>query len=149
MMNKEVVKQLLKSFVVISAAGVVIGLLRHHDALVAVLLALFALERLWRTLKVLEYPYAFMLLLAGMILTGCAGVYGEEWGIANGYWAYHDLPDNREFPYWLPFAWALAFLYLYRVELAIIKNLHLRSFRSKILIIAAVSSSLNSSVYLR
>jgi hypothetical protein len=43
-----------------------------------------------------------------MLLTCFGGIVGENWGVANVYWKYHEI--NKALPLWLPFAWMLAFL---------------------------------------
>ncbi|MGK4567726.1 hypothetical protein [Flavobacterium sp. 3HN19-14] len=49
-------------------------------------------------------------------------------------WTYHDLSNGREFPYWLPFAWGLAFAVLHDFEKYYIKELKIKRLENKILL---------------
>ena len=59
----------------------------------------------------------FWLSVFGMFFTAIAGLIVEKWGTYNGYWVYLDIPENIEIPFWVPFAWGLAYKTLYKVEL--------------------------------
>lgn len=72
-----------------------------------------------------------------MLLTGFGGIIGEIWGVSNGYWEYHEI--TGALPYWLPFAWMLAFDYLYKVERSLIPFLKHTSQRNKILLAILLS----------
>ena len=67
-----------------------------------------------------------------MLLTGFGGIVGETWGVTNNYWEYHEV--TRELPLWLPFAWMLAFHYLYKLERNLIPLLENQSQQSKIIL---------------
>lgn len=74
-----------------------------------------------------------------MVITGCCGVIAEKWGISNSYWEYHNLEGERDFPYWLPFAWALSFAFIYRVERTIIEIHNIKSFKSKLILASLIA----------
>ena len=72
------------------------------------------------------------ILLIGMILTGFGGILGEFWGVSNQYWEYHEV--SRDLPLWLPFAWMLAFYFLYRIESGLIPHLKNKNIKNKLII---------------
>lgn len=121
-------KECAKAFIKISIAGVVIGLLHEHDFWVAVLLFL-KIAKTFIT-KILKEKH--WVLLVGMLLTGGLGVLAEHWGVSNRFWEYHDVPRNL--PYWLPFAWMLAFSFLYKLETRTIPYLQQKSIKNKIIL---------------
>lgn len=123
-------------------AGGLIGLFHHRDDLVALILVLLMPLLLWRQIKTRQSPYQKTIIISGMLLTGFLGTLGEIWGVSYGHWAYHNLSDGRAFPYWLPLAWMLAFLFLYRVEAAFIAQLGLRSLKSKLILAVTLSTIL-------
>jgi hypothetical protein len=67
-----------------------------------------------------------------MSLTGLAGMIGENWGVSNAYWEYHKV--SRELPLWLPFAWMLAFYFLYSIESRLIPYLKYKTIKNKLII---------------
>jgi hypothetical protein len=77
------------------------------------------------------------ILLLGMLLTGMGGIMAEQWGVSNQYWEYHKVA--RELPLWLPFAWALAFYFLYRVEVGLIENIKQKTLQNKLFIAIVLS----------
>lgn len=130
---------LAKAFAKIILAGVVIGLLHANDFLVALILALHMLRKFYIMFG--KNGSKNYVLVLGMVLTGIFGVLAEKWGIRNGYWEYHDLSENRTFPYWLPFAWMLSFYFIYDLENKLLKLMHIDQLKYKIifaLIIVAV-----------
>lgn len=128
-----------KAFAKLILAGVLIGLLHAYDLLVALILALHLFRKFYMMFgKNSNNNYV---LLLGMVLTGILGVLAEKWGIRNGYWEYHDLSENRTFPYWLPFAWMLSFYFIYDLETKLLKVIHIDQLKYKIifaLIIVAI-----------
>ncbi len=125
--SKEIVKALLKLVV----AGVLIGVLKQYDAIIAIILVLKIFHNIYvEIIKPKENKN--WLLLVGMLLTGFGGVVGETWGVTNGYWEYHEV--SRELPLWLPFAWMLAFHYLYKLERNLIPLLTKQSQKNKIIL---------------
>lgn len=67
----------------------------------------------------------------GFGISAIGGFFAEHWGIASGLWKYHNLTGGRTFPYWLPFAWGLAFYVLYEFEAQYIRILKLKTIQSK------------------
>lgn len=128
--SKAFLIEILKAFAKLGIAGVFIGLLKSYDWIVAIVLIL----------KILHVVYANIwkpkaknwILLAGMILSGVGGVLAEHWGVSNGYWEYHEV--SRELPLWLPFAWMLAFYFLYRIEVGLIQYLQHQTIKNKLII---------------
>ena len=57
---------------------------------------------------------------------------GENWGVSNNYWEYHEV--SKELPLWLPFAWMLAFYFLYRIESRLIAFLKNKTISNKLII---------------
>jgi hypothetical protein len=130
---------LLMALTKLILAGVVIGLLHEFDLIVAGILFVHLARKVVAIIK--KNGTKNYVLLSGMILTGIFGVMAEKWGIWNGYWEYHDLSNNRSFPYWLPFAWMLSFYFIYDLEQKLLKAVHIKSLDYKIilaLIIAAI-----------
>jgi len=105
----EVTKAVLKLII----AGVLIGVLKKHDAIIAGILILKIIHNIYKDVLKPKTNKNY-LLIVGMILTGFGGVVGETWGVANGYWEYHHI--TREIPLWVCFAWMLSFHYLYKLE---------------------------------
>ena len=117
-------------------------MLHEYDSVVAAaLLAILALF-FWRTYQSNPSTHRAVILIAGGLFTGFFGVQAELWGISNGYWVYHDLSDGRDFARWIPFAWALAFVFLYRIEEFLFNHLNLHSLKSKLLLVAPLSGLL-------
>ena len=131
-----------KAFLMLLIAGGLIGLLHPYDALVAGILALNMILITWSMYRKSPSTSRAAILIGGSLLTGVLGVKVELWGIQNGYWEYHDLSNGRHFAYWLPFAWMLAFLFLYRVEEYFIRRLALTCLKKKLLLAAIVSAVL-------
>lgn len=123
----EITKALIKLIV----AGVFIGLLKKYDIFIASVLFLKIVHNIYKEiLKPKENKNWLMLI--GMLLTGFGGIVGETWGVKNGYWEYHEV--SRELPLWLPFAWMLAFHYLYKLERNLIPLLSNQTQKNKIIL---------------
>lgn len=121
-------KVLLKATVKITIAGFLIGFLHQYDWLVALILfAKIAVEVYTRVYKDKNH-----LFLTGVLLTCIAGLIGEYWGVSNGFWEYHDV--TRNLPLWLPFAWMLAFSFLYKLEVKTIPLLRDKSLKNKLIL---------------
>ena len=121
-------KVLLKATAKITIAGFLIGFLHQYDWLVALILfTKIAVEVYNRVYKNKNY-----LFLVGILLTCIAGLIGEHWGVSNGFWEYHDV--SRNLPLWLPFAWMLAFSFLYKLEVRTIPLLKDKSLRNKLIL---------------
>ncbi|WP_439484148.1 hypothetical protein [Cyclobacterium plantarum] len=126
-----------KSILKLTLAGLFIGFLYPQDGLVALFLAaymVYSLIKKWKTTAEDRYIY-----LIGTILSGLLGVCCELWGIYFGYWEYHDLGSGRAFPYWLPFAWALAFTFIYQLEKELFLLTGVKQLSGKIIITLLVA----------
>lgn len=121
----EITKAVLKLII----AGVLIGVLKQYDAIIAGILILKIIHNIYKDVLKPKTNKNY-LLIVGMLLTGFGGFVGETWGVANGYWEYHQI--TREIPFWVPFAWMLAFHYLYKLEGKLIPLLQHQSQTNKI-----------------
>lgn len=128
----------LKRLVILSIAGVVISVLHSQDLIVMLILAAFTGLIYLRKKKSGDSRLYFL----GFLISAFGGVLAENWGIQSGLWTYHDLSDGREFPYWLPLAWGLAFSFLYSFEVYYVKSLKLKSLKSKIILTVLASTLL-------
>lgn len=129
--KKKFYTEILKALLKLIIAGVLIGVLKQYDLIIAVLLILKIIHNIYKEI-IKPKTDKNWLLLAGMLLTGFGGVVGETWGVANGYWEYHKV--SREIPLWVPFAWMLAFHYLYKLERNIIPYLKNQTQKNKIVL---------------
>lgn len=126
---------LFKSFVKICLAGLFIGYFHVYDRWIA--LALF--------IKVIHSLYSLgfknnqknWIVLIGMLATGLLGILSEIWGVHNQYWTYHDVSNNL--PMWLPFAWMLAFSFIYKTEKELFLTMENPSFKQKAIITALLA----------
>ena len=125
--SKEIFIALIKLII----AGSLIGFLKEYDLVIAILLFLKIIHNVYNEIIKPKNNKNWLLLL-GMILTGFGGIVGESWGVSNGYWKYHNI--SRELPLWLPFAWMLAFHYLYKLERNLIPYLKNKSQKNKIVL---------------
>lgn len=124
------IKAIIYSTIKITIAGLIIGVFHEYDFWVGVLLFVYFLTFLYR--KIYKSDSKNWILLAGMIITGVLGICAEIWGVTNSYWEYHDLTNNRQLPYWLPFAWMFAFRFIYVLERKLIVSLQLKKMNHKI-----------------
>lgn len=125
--SKEIFIALIKLII----AGSLIGFLKEYDLVIAILLFLKIIHNVYNEI-IKPKNNKNWLLLFGMLLTGFGGIVGESWGVSNGYWKYHNV--SRELPLWLPFAWMLAFHYLYKLERNLIPYLKNKSQKNKIVL---------------
>lgn len=123
-------KVLLKGSIKLLIAGCFIGFLKSYDLLIAIVLFLKVIHIVYKNLFASESKN--WIVIIGMLLTCFGGIVGETWGVSNGYWEYHEV--SRELPLWLPFAWMLAFRYLYQLELGLIPHLKNQNVTSKIIL---------------
>lgn len=124
-------KEIFKALAKLIFAGILIGLLKKYDLTIALLLFLKVIHNIYKEI-IKPKNNKNWLLLIGMLLTGFGGLVGETWGVKNGYWEYHQVA--RELPLWLPFAWMLAFHYLYKLERNLIPLLTNQSQKNKIIL---------------
>ncbi|APZ46801.1 hypothetical protein BW723_11120 [Polaribacter reichenbachii] len=129
--KKKFYTEILKALLKLIIAGVLIGVLKQYDLIIAILLILKIIHNIYKEI-IQPKTDKNWLLLAGMLLTGFGGVVGETWGVANGYWEYHEV--SRDIPLWVPFAWMLAFHYLYKLERNIIPYLKNQTQKNKIVL---------------
>mgnify|MGYP006073125121 CR=1 FL=1 len=129
--RKQFFKEILKAVIKLIIAGVLIGVLKEHDGIIAVFFVLKIIHNIYNEI-IKPRENKNWLLLIGMLLTGFGGVVGEIWGVASGYWEYHEV--TRALPMWLPFAWMLAFHYLYKLERNLIPLLENQTQKNKIIL---------------
>ncbi|PQJ82321.1 hypothetical protein [Polaribacter glomeratus] len=134
--KKQFLIEILKALAKLIIAGVFIGILKKYDAIIAVILLLKIFYNSYTEIIKPKNTKNWLLLI-GMILTGFGGIVGETWGVKNGYWEYHGV--TRELPLWLPFAWMLAFHYLYKIERNLIPLLKNQSQKNKIVLAILLS----------
>ncbi|TXD49528.1 hypothetical protein [Polaribacter sp. IC063] len=129
--KKRFFTEILKAIIKLIIAGVLIGVLKEYDGVITVLLMVKIIHNIYKEI-IKPKEHKNWLLLIGMLLTGFGGVVGETWGVANGYWEYHEV--TRKLPLWLPFAWMLAFHYLYKLERNLIPLLTSQTQKNKIIL---------------
>lgn len=139
-MQKELILRLLRAFLSLSIAGCLIGFLYPHDLLLATILFFLLFFRIYQESNGDLSSSKTKILLIGTFLSGSFGSLVEIWGISNFYWEYHNLSDDKTFPYWLPFAWALTFSFFYKLERDILKIVKFYSLKEKIIFISFVSA---------
>lgn len=127
--KKETFKALAIAFVKITIPGIIIGVFHEYDFWVGLLLFSYLILFLYK--NYFKATSKNWILLAGMIITGVLGVCAEIYGVSNAYWEYHDLTNNRQLPYWLPFAWMFAFRFIYGLERKLIVSLQLKKISHK------------------
>ena len=120
----------LKVIIKLCIAGFLIGFLKSYDAIIAIILFLKILHVIYKNIIIAETKN--WILLIGMIVTGFGGMVGENWGVSNNYWEYHEV--SKELPLWLPFAWMLAFYFLYSIESRLIAFLKNKTISNKLII---------------
>jgi len=140
--NKVLSLRLLKALLHLFVGAAVLGVIHQYDTVSAGLLLFVAMIVYWSTYAKQPSAQRAALLLAGGFATGLFGVMAEYWGISFGHWVYHDLADERTFARWLPFAWMIAFIFLYRVEESLIRHLKIRSLKEKLILVAVLSAVL-------
>lgn len=137
-MKKGFYKEFARSIFKLVLAGFVIGLSHKYDLIIALVLVSIIVFYFYKNLTKKEDFNKTIVI--GMITTGILGVLVEYWGVSNKYWLYHNLSNDRSFPFWLPFAWMLAFLFLYLIEVKIMQFLIIRSWRNKFFTILLVAT---------
>ncbi|WP_088323342.1 hypothetical protein [Polaribacter tangerinus] len=128
--SQKFVKEITIGALKLIIAGIFIGYFKSYDFWIAILLATkVAFDIYALVLKPIRKKW---ILLFGMLLTCVAGLIGEKWGVTNGYWEYHKIENSL--PLWLPFAWILAFIFLYKLESKLIVLLKNKTLRNKIIL---------------
>ena len=133
--SKNFLKEIAKALAKLTIAGVLIGVLKEYDLILAILLFAKILHVFY--VNIYKAATKNWILLIGMLITGAGGILAEHWGVSNGYWEYHDV--SRDLPLWLPFAWALAFYFLYRIEVGLIQNIQQKTIQNKLIIALLLS----------
>lgn len=128
---------LTKNLLKLVFAGVMIGILHAYDGWVALILAIYMLMSVGK--KFIQKSDDRYIYLTGLVISAILGVLCELWGIYYGYWQYHDLANGREFPFWLPFAWGLAFTYIYKIEKQFVLSIPISSFSGKFIMALLVA----------
>lgn len=121
--------EILKAIIKLLIAGILIGVLKQFDIIISGILILKIIHNIYGEI-IKPKTNKNWILLVGMLLTGFGGAVGEIWGVSNGYWEYHQV--TRAIPLWVPFAWMLAFHYLYKLERNLIPLLKKQAQKSKI-----------------
>lgn len=129
-MNSKVLIFIVTRLIALVLAGVIIHLLQSRDFIMMLVLAVITVLVYFRKRKSKSVKLFFL----GFTLSAIGGVLAENWGISNGLWEYHDLPDGRTFPYWLPFAWGHAFTFLYSFEAFFIREFKINTLGGKVLL---------------
>lgn len=127
---KGFLKEILKAIIKLCFAGLLIGLLKSFDVIIAIILLLKIFHIVYQNM--IRTKSKNWILIIGMMLTGFGGVLGENWGVSNQYWEYHKV--SKELPLWLPFAWMLAFYFLYNIEFKLISFLKNITITNKLII---------------
>ena len=122
--------EILKAIIKLCIAGFLIGFLKSYDAIIAIILFLKILHVIYKNIIIAKTKN--WILLIGMIVTSFGGIVGENWGVSNNYWEYHEV--SKELPLWLPFAWMLAFYFLYSIESKLIAFLKNKTISNKLII---------------
>jgi len=122
--------EILKAIIKLCIAGFLIGFLKSYDAIIAIILFLKILHVIYKNIIIAKTKN--WILLIGMIVTSFGGIVGENWGVSNNYWEYHEV--SKELPLWLPFAWMLAFYFLYSIESRLIAFLKNKTISNKLII---------------
>ena len=122
--------EILKAIIKLCIAGFLIGFLKSYYAIIAIILFLKILHVIYK--NIITAKTKNWILLIGMIVTGFGGMVGENWGVGNNYWEYHEV--SKELPLWLPFAWMLAFYFLYSIESRLIAFLKNKTISNKLII---------------
>lgn len=130
--HHRLLRLITKNTVKLIVAGAIIGFFHPYDYWIAGLLAIYLIYSLYGRFKYDQGDK--WVYLIGTVITAFLGVICEHWGISNQYWSYHNLDDGRQFPYWLPLAWGLAFTFIYRMEKEIIQIKNIQSTYDKILL---------------
>lgn len=131
-----------RPFISLLIIGSIIGYFHKYDFLLLVLLLCIFIYRFYKDTRINPEKNKAYILFSGTLISGFLGVCAEVWGIENGYWLYYDLSSNRQFPYWLPLAWGLTFMFFYRIEENILKLIKIDTLKSKILMLILISAIL-------
>ncbi len=130
-------KTIAKNLAKLLIAGFFIGTFYANDGWVALVLGIYLIYAVSK--KWVKNDPDKKIYLIGALISGFLGVCCEWWGIYNSFWQYHELGNNREFPFWLPMAWALAFTYIYKLEKDLFYSLGNPILKTKIILALLVA----------
>ncbi len=129
----------VRAVVLLFLSGAVIGFFHKIDWVIALICIVRILYFIFFNAPKTIDKQTLKIVYLGMIITTILGVSAELLGIYFGFWEYHDLSDNRDFPYWLPLMWGLSFLFLFRIESRFIRLIKITHFSQKLFITAIVA----------
>ena len=141
-MLKKLIVILFRPLLSLLIIGSIIGYFHKNDFLLFLFLLCVFVYRFYKDTNYNYEKNKAYILLAGTFVSGLFGVGAEIWGIENGYWLYYDLSNNRQFPYWLPLAWGLTFMFFYRIEEEILKVININTSKAKLLMLVLLSAVL-------
>ncbi len=128
--SKKVLLEIGKALLKLLVVGLLIGYLKEYDGWIAILLFLKVIHVVY--FHVLKKPIKNWPLLSGMIFTAVVGLLIELWGVSYGHWEYHKV--STRFPLWLPFAWLLAFRFLYQLEYRLLLQIEKPTVKHKLIL---------------
>lgn len=108
-------------FLLLLMASIISYFKSYHYYLGVLLLVLILIYLILSYKKVGINKSVFWLSAFGIFFTSITGFIVEKWGTYNGFWIYLGIPKNIEIPFWVPFAWGLAYKVLYRAERILIQ----------------------------
>lgn len=114
---KKTAKAFVYTFVMLFFASSLISYFKYYHYYIGSFFIFLILLSIYRNYKNKELDRAvFKLTIFGILFTGILGLIVEIWGTSFGHWTYLGVPENTPIPFWVPFAWGLAYKSLYRVE---------------------------------
>jgi hypothetical protein len=132
----------VRAIILLFLSGAVIGFFHKIDWVIALICIVRILYFIFFNAPKTIDNQTLKIVYLGMAITTVLGVSAELLGIHFGFWEYHNLSDNRDFPYWLPLMWGLSFLFLFRIESRLIRLIKITHFSQKLLITAIVAFTL-------
>ena len=131
--TKEIYKVITTYLIKVIIAGFAIGLLYKKQELVAIILGLRIIYRLY---KYKVDKISLTVPIIGMLVTGTIGTIIEYYGTKYNHWEYHNI--STQLPKYLFFVWMLAFTFMYNIERKVYVNLKNPTKLNKLLIVAGV-----------
>lgn len=115
--NQKTYKELIYIISMLFMASSIISYFKSYHYAIGIFFLALIIISLIRTYKKKNLEKSiFWLSLFGISFTAIMGLIVEIWGTSNGYWTYFDIPKHIHVPFWVPFAWGLAYKAIYRVE---------------------------------
>lgn len=131
--TKKIYKIFTSYLLKVILGGILIGLLYKQQELIAILLVLRIVFRVY-TYK--RQKIDLKIPIIGMLITGALGTLIEYFGTKYNYWEYHDI--DTQLPKYLFFVWMLAFIFMYNIERKVFVNLKKPSLSNKLIIIIGI-----------